>query len=649
MAWFKFREIAAPMPSLLFPAADAETLDQLKTLDTLRLFDGFDWANHPLGPVEAWSAELLAAVRLVMTASVPMALFVGPDATLLYNDPYRPIAAANHPRVFGLSVFAGWPEVADFNRNVIDLVQGQGRTLTYDDQQFTFFRNGGPEAVWLDIDYSPIRDAGGKPFATLAVLTEKTGQVLAQSALARSEERLTLALGGTTLVGTWDWDVLNDVVTADERFARLYNLDPLRAALGIEIARFLDAIHPEDRESVAQSITEVLASGKEYRAEYRLVDPDGGVRWVVASGRPRMGENGKAVRFPGVVMDITDQKEVAQALADSETRFRTLADTMPQMVWSTRPDGYHDYYNARWYEFTGTPIGSTDGEGWNGMFHPDDQERSRTVWRLSLATGEPYRIEYRLRHHSGQYRWVLGQALPIFGPDGEIVRWFGTCTDIHESRVTAEEREVVAQELSHRIKNIFSVISGIVSLSARAHPEMKPLADELRSRIVALGQAHDFVRPHTKLPDERPPQTSLQGLVQILVGPYDRQGKARIAFAGPDAQIDDGAATPLALLFHELATNSVKYGALSSDGGKVALTSHIEGDQYHMVWKETGGPPRPDGSDLPGFGSRLMSLSVEGQLRGTLERVWEDDGLRIDFTMPLASLRRSAALKKADA
>src|SRR5690348_14352408 len=85
------------------------------------------------------------------------------------------------------------------------------------------------------------------------------------------------------------------------------------------------------------------------------------------------------------------------ALSESDARFRTLADALPHMVWSTLPDGYHDYYNARWYEFTGVPAGSTDGEGWNGMFHPEDQERAWATWRRSLETGEPYEIEYRLR------------------------------------------------------------------------------------------------------------------------------------------------------------------------------------------------------------------------------------------------------------
>ncbi|MDP4006144.1 PAS domain S-box protein [Methylobacterium sp. NEAU K] len=132
-------------------------------------------------------------------------------------------------------------------------------------------------------------------------------------------------------------------------------------------------------------------------------------------------------------------------LAASERRFRVMTAAMPQMVWTTLPDGFHDYYNDRWYEFTGMPYGSTDGEGWNGVFHPEDQERAWARWRHSLATGEPYEIEYRLRHHDGAYRWTLGRAMPIRDAAGRIERWFGTCTDIDDlKRAEAEARKLAA-------------------------------------------------------------------------------------------------------------------------------------------------------------------------------------------------------------
>ncbi len=315
------------------------------------------------------------------------------------------------------------------------------------------------------------------------------------------------------------------------------------------------------------------------------------------------------------------------ALHESDIKFSSMVDAFPHMVWSTLPDGYHDYYNAKWYEFTGVAQGSTDGEGWNGMFHPDDQERARALWRRCLETGEPYEIDYRLRHHSGEYRWTIGRAVPVRGPDGEIVRWMGTCTDIHEQKTQAEQNEILSRELSHRIKNIFAVVTGLISLSARQRPEYREFAASLQQRVAALGRAHEFVRPHSEdsapgaLPD------SLRGVVREILAPYLAMSGERILISGPDVRIDDRAATPVALLFHELATNAAKYGALSTAEGTVRIDTKEVDDQVEIVWSESGGPPVNGPPEHVGFGTRLAELSIVGQLGGTIDRKWEAEGL----------------------
>lgn len=632
------------MPKSLFPSASPEARARLELDPTLKLINDFDWSASPLGLIPDWPESLKGAVRLMMVASTPMVMMVGEQGILIYNNAYADFAGNRHPEIFGMPALDAWPEIADFNRaNIERGLQHESWSLR--DQELILNRHGQLESGWMDLHYSPIVGVDGQSMGTLCIVHETTDRVLAEKALARSEERLSLALDGSGLVGTWDWDIANDVVTADDRFAALYNLDPLRAGLGVPIAEFLSAIHPDDADRVNAEIEVALRDGTAFRSEYRLVSTtDGAVHWVIASGRPRLGPDGAPSRLPGVIVDVTEQRRISEALAESEMRFRTLADTMPQMVWSTLPDGFHDYYNKRWYEFTGVPEGSTDGEGWNDMFHPQDQERAWKAWRHSLDTGEPYQIEYRLRHHSGVYRWTLGLALPIRDASGQIIRWFGTCTDIHETRLAAEERELVAQELSHRIKNIFAVLTGIISLSARSRPEVKAFADELRQRVYALGEAHDFLRPHSHI--SRPPenQGSLKSLIERLMQPFREDGEGRLAFHGEDADIDEGAATPLALLFHELGTNAAKYGALSAGGGRVDITGHPDGERYHLTWKEQGGPPVSANVELSGFGSRLIALSIEGQLRGRMERIWEPDGLRVEIDLPTDALRRSARL-----
>jgi PAS domain S-box-containing protein len=205
----------------------------------------------------------------------------------------------------------------------------------------------------------------------------------------------------------------------------------------------------------------------------------------MAEGRPILAPDGTPLRFPGVSFDITRQKLAEEALRDSEDRFRAITNSVDQMIWSTTPDGYHDFYNQRWYEFTGVPPGSTDGEGWNAMFHTDDQDRAWATWRHCLESGEPYHIEYRLKHRSGQYRWVLGRAQPVRDEGGAITRWFGTCTDIQE---IMDAREVLARSREELEAEIASRTASLMEAEAQLRQAQK---------MEAVGQltggiAHDF-------------------------------------------------------------------------------------------------------------------------------------------------------------
>jgi PAS domain S-box-containing protein len=349
---------------------------------------------------------------------------------------------------------------------------------------------------------------------------------------------------------------------------------------------------------------------------------------------------------PGVGQEGSGRKSVNSSIADAPLKtaeqisFQQLADAMPQMVWSTLPDGAHDYYNAQWYAFTGVAEGSTDGEGWNGMFHPDDRDRAWARWRHSLETGEPYEIEYRLRHHSGDYRWTLGRALPVRDAAGQVVRWVGTCTDIDEQKRIAEQNEILSRELSHRIKNIFAVVNGLIGLSARQFPDVKMFARQLQARVAALGRAHDFVRPHSAESTPRSGPSTLKTLLAQLLSPYPALDERRLVIEGDDLPVDDRGATPIGLVFHELATNASKYGALSSPDGRVRVAATVQEGCVCVTWEEKGGPLIARAPDALGFGSRLTEISIVQQLRGTLHREWAPEGLSVRIELPAAALSR---------
>jgi PAS domain S-box-containing protein len=323
-------------------------------------------------------------------------------------------------------------------------------------------------------------------------------------------------------------------------------------------------------------------------------------------------------------------------LAENERKFRTLADAMPQIVWSSRADGYHDYFNQRWYDFTGAAPEESEGDGWNPTLHPDDREIAWRAWNRSLETGEPYEIEYRFRAQDGTYRWFIGRALPVRNEEGRIERWFGTCTDVDELKRSEEARELLARELSHRIKNIFAVVSGLATLSSRGHPEAKPFADAFRLRLTALARAHDYVRPNPENALEH--ARTVQGLMRVLLEPYLQDGRERIAIEGADAAIGEKSASALALIMHEQATNAVKYGALSTESGRVTLEGEQNGGTYTLTWMEHGGPPVAGAPSRQGFGTLMAARSVAAQLSGRLEHEWAPEGLRVRLSAPLSRL-----------
>ena len=289
-----------------------------------------------------------------------------------------------------------------------------------------------------------------------------TARKRAEEALRLSDERLRMALAAARMV-TWQFDPVTDRVTFSDNVGEVFGLPP-GSTIGSS-AEWDTLVHADDLPEYRATIARTSSAGGRYLTQFRLRRRDTGeIVWLEERGQAVIDGHGTVVHVVGLDLDISERKQAEEtrleserlaelSLRESERRLRQMADTMAHMIWVARPDGHHEWYNRRWYEFTGVPGGSTDGEGWNSMFHPDDQPRAWTQWRHSLESGNYYEIEYRLRHHSGEYRWVQGRALPIRNERGEIERWFGTCTDIHALRQLLDERgQLLQSEQAARVE-----------------------------------------------------------------------------------------------------------------------------------------------------------------------------------------------------
>lgn len=332
-----------------------------------------------------------------------------------------------------------------------------------------------------------------------------------------------------------------------------------------------------------------------------------------------------------------DRAAAALRLAQEERRFRTITEAMPQIVWQTDNKGVLTFVNARWTEYTGA---SPDKAAWRGHVHPDDLDKAREAWGAALKGGQPYEADLRLRSADGGYRWFLCRAFPLRDEFGGIECWLGTGTDIHEARLNLEARELLSQELSHRIKNIFSVVGSLIALSARSDPSQKAFASTLRDRIAALARAHEFVRPHSAASAARNGRRTFSAFMQDLLAAYGDGVHERVVLSGDDFLFGDRSATPLALLFHELATNAAKYGAFSVPQGRVEVETRRHRDSWTISWREIGGPAIASEPAREGFGTTLARLSVEGQLGGSISKEWRKEGLRVAIHLPAATLER---------
>ncbi|GGY83079.1 hypothetical protein GCM10007388_15080 [Pseudoduganella plicata] len=358
------------------------------------------------------------------------------------------------------------------------------------------------------------------------------------------------------------------------------------------------------------------------------------------------------------------------ALRDSEAKFRTIADAMPQMVWSTLPDGYHDYYNQQWYEYTGVPAGSTDGRGWNDVFHPDDQQRAWHAWHHSLASGDTYEIQYRLRHRSGEYRWVLGRALPIRDETGRIVRWMGTCTDIHTQKLAEDALREAAQRkdeflamLAHELRNPLAPISTAAQLLRVRHADEK--ARTMASEIIVRQ-----VRHMTELVDDLLDVSRVtRGLVELHMTTLDLKQIVNSAVEQALPLIESrrhalevrtppqrthvrGDRTRLVQVIANVLNNAAKY---TPSNGRIVLTLDVDGSHARIAIADNGngiaaallpdifdlfiqGERSPDRTQ-GGLGLGLALVRSLTALHGgsaTAESPGEGQGSTFTITLPLA-------------
>ncbi|MEN2785784.1 sensor histidine kinase [Sphingomonas qilianensis] len=305
-------------------------------------------------------------------------------------------------------------------------------------------------------------------------------------------------------------------------------------------------------------------------------------------------------------------------------------------LWSWNVDTDLFTMDKRGFELWGMPWSDTvTFEELSSHIHPADRDRVRSAFNATRAVLGDYETDFRIMI-GDEVRWIAARGK---GDDAGIVgrTMFGIFLDVTGRKQAEEGHELLAGEMSHRVKNLLAIASGLTAITSRAAETTEEMARELTGRLTALGRAHDLVRP---LPNGQGAAALLGDLLSILLAPYDDLGafKGRIRVAVERLGVGESAATGVALIVHELATNSMKYGALSCPTGTLEVTSESEAEFVVLTWSEHGGPTvkTPDGP--AGFGSKLVDRSISGQLGGTIDYNWSAGGLIVTLRIKRARL-----------
>ncbi len=488
--------------------------------------------------------------------------------------------------------------------------------------------------VWVRNAVSPIRDGSGKPDSILAVSIDITGYKNAQEELRESE-----ALKGSIL------DAALDCIVSTDRESRIIEWNSAaertfgftrEAALGQDLADLI--IPPEYRERHRRGMARYLATGEgpvlNRRIELEALRADGSRFPVELAISPI--SSGERPRFTAYLRDITLNKQVAAAQRESEQRLRLTYEHAFTSIAEVDSSGRFLRVNEQLSIITGYSRDELLLRTFLDITHPEDREPDLDQFRRQMA-GEldAYRMEKRYVRKDGQIVWIELAASRVDDAEGRPLYGVRVARDITERKRAEEHRELLLHELNHRVKNTLTTVQSIVFQTLRNAPTPDDAQTALASRLIALSKAHDV------LTRENWEAASLHQIVSEAMEPFRAHGENRIRVAGPPVRLPPSMALAVAMALQELATNAVKYGALSSEAGEVEIRWTLDKSNspahLHLRWEESSGPPvRPP--NRRGFGTRLIERSLAGDLHGEAKIEFASTGVVCTIKAPVPDL-----------
>jgi PAS domain S-box-containing protein len=604
------------------PTLTASPGPHMPTNDMRKRIQEFHWNSTPLGPIEGWPTYLVSAVDIITGSPVPMVLLWGPQGIMLYNDSYALFAGTRHPALLGMPVVDAWPEVADFNRRVLETVLA-GEALSFRDKHFNLTRRDIPEDVWVNLDYSPVRDANGVPAGALAIVVDTTPWVFAERAQRESESRFR-TLADNIAAFAWMADAKGNIFWYNKRWFDYTGL-PFEDAKqwGWPLRQ-----HPDHVDRVMERINRCLTTGEVWEDTFPLKGRDGIYRWFLSRAMPIRDDADHVIRWFGTNTDITEHLEEAEKNAQLATIVATSADG----IISMSSDGLIQSWNPGAERMFGYTAEEVLGKQERLLF-PEGADAEYEDKYRHLRHGEHVMRDTVRRRKDGSLLDVAINVAPMRRADGYIFGFSAVFRDITERKRVEKHLRMVMRELSHRTKNLLAVIVAMVRQTARTSSDVAVLQSQLIQRLQSLSASHDL------LVAEDWTGASLEELIHAVLQPFIGNSREALSCHGEPVFINATAAQNLGLALHELATNAAKYGALSTPAGRVRIGWDFEPDETGATrlvlrWEERGGPHVAPPT-VKGFGHVVIERVVGQALSARVEYQFPPEGVRWLIAMPL--------------
>ncbi|MCB5176960.1 PAS domain-containing sensor histidine kinase [Microvirga lenta] len=484
----------------------------------------------------------------------------------------------------------------------------------------TRFVNHAPSmGRWFDVNAFRIGEPHRRQVAVL--FKDIADRKRAEDALRRSEERQRSALSIST-VGVMFWDDKFGLTEVNDAFLSMTGFSREEA-----LGKTWQELTPEEFFPPSlRAVEEVTTRGENTPYEKQYFRKDGSRWWGLFAAR-KVGD--EIVEF---VLDITARKEAEAALRESEARFRHMADSAPALIWMSDDQGRIVFANMHYDYLFGRPASEMTGSGWRDIVHPDDLEEFEQTFLEAFQERRPIQTEVRVLDRHGAVRWLRCEGVPRLDDAHRFLGYTGCNVDITAAKVAEERRDLLINELNHRVKNTLATVQSITSQTLRTSETAAEAREAIEGRLIALSRAHDV------LTRENWEGADLYEIVEQAVAPYSSQGEDRLHLKGPEVRLPPRTALSLAMMLQELATNAVKYGALSSSAGEIRIAWEVdpaEPPQLQLRWEESGGPP-VQAPTRRGFGTRLIERSLAQDLGGDVRIVFAPTGVVCTVAAPLA-------------